>query len=90
MGDQRASSPRSVTASHACALTGACYWPSLLRATQDETPEERRARKKAIKEVRRERREAKKASKTAFKKEEQRQLKVRYNAKHSEGMKVVA
>ena len=60
--------------------------PSL---SQGETPEERRARKQAIKEMKRERREAKKANKVAFKREEKRQLQVRYNAEHHEGMKLI-
>jgi len=41
---------------------------------KDETSEERRARKHAIKEIRRDRRVIKKATKIAFKQEEQKQL----------------
>ena len=55
-----------------------------------ETPEEKKARKQAIKEFKRERRVEKKANTLAFKEEKNRQEKISLNmAKNAQGVKLL-
>ncbi|KAK2718155.1 hypothetical protein QYM36_005460 [Artemia franciscana] len=56
---------------------------------KNETPEERRARKSALKEYRRERRMEKKANTIAFKEEKKKQEKILRNTKVTSGLKMV-
>lgn len=56
---------------------------------KDETPEERRERKKLLKEYRAERRFEKKANKEAFKEEAKRQTKIKMNENNNRGSTIV-